>query len=85
MEVKFTDWRNAITDTPTKDGEYAVIKVYKGKFASINTLTYSVEYGWNASAQCQNTRIDFREDLADGFSHFWSEVTINDATNNKEG
>ena len=73
MEIKFGEFKSAVTDLPTKDGNYLVLGFYRGEWFTATSLTFTVEYGWNTDEQNRETRIDYG-DRGPDFEYVWTDI-----------
>lgn len=79
-QIKFTEWRNAVTDLPKEDGNYIVCRFYKWHDGTISFshsygMEYTTQYGWNTSDTNSSHPIDFAEDV-ERYITLWSVPTL---------
>lgn len=79
-QIKFTEWRNAVTDLPKEDGNYIVCRFYIGydgtiSFSNSYGIEYTTQYGWNTSHTNSEHPINFGED-SDKYVTLWSVPTL---------
>lgn len=74
--VKFGEWHN-ITELPTKDGDYIVLRFWRGNECfSVTSLHYTVEYGWNTFVDHPDNAVDYADNLAEGHIVLWAELPV---------
>lgn len=71
---KFSDWHDCVTDKPTKDGDYLVLRFHNGNWFSGMMYHYTVKYGWNTFEHSSENPISFEEDEP-GYESVWAEVS----------
>lgn len=79
MQIDFGEFRNCVTELPTKDGEYLVIGFFHNKVTYAAVTGYTVKYGWNTFVDFNgvpNTQSKITYDNAGGHKYFWCECPI---------
>ena len=65
---------------PEKDGQYTVVDLWRNSVFSVNTLNYTVEYGWNTSRYTDGTASNENalhfEDAEKYPDHYWAVSTV---------
>lgn len=68
--IRISRWRSCLNTPPKKDGEYLVVRFYKGQLSYGSHLGYTTKYGWNTHMDSHDYPIKF-----DTKDFLWAEVT----------
>lgn len=68
--IKLSRWSSCLNTPPKKDGEYLVVRFYKGELSYASCLGYTTAYGWNTHITSHDYPVVF-----DSKDFLWTEVT----------
>ena len=75
MTINFGEWKDCITDRPTKDGTYIVIGFnQRGQCFSSTNIFYTVAHGWNTHSGNSAHAINYSDEYHSGYRYFWTNI-----------
>lgn len=67
--IKVSEFKSCVNEPPRQNGEYLVVRFYRGRCYMALHLDYTVGYGWNTSYSNTDHPIRFDDDA------YWAIIT----------